>query len=40
MTDLGFEPGMIAELTGVPRGTVNDIIFGNGNGMRMAIGKR
>ena len=30
MADLGFEPGMIAELTGVPRGTVNDIILGNG----------
>jgi len=30
MADMGFEPGMIGELTGVPRGTVNDIIFGNG----------
>jgi len=30
MADMGFEPGMIAELAGVPRGTVNDIIFGNG----------
>ena len=30
MADLGFEPGMIAELAGVPRGTVNDIILGNG----------
>lgn len=30
MAELGFEPGMIAELAGVPRGTVNDIIFGNG----------
>ena len=30
MADMGFEPGMIAELAGVPRGTVNDIILGNG----------
>ena len=30
MAELGFEPGMIAELAGVPRGTVNDIILGNG----------
>ena len=30
MADLGFEPGMIAELAGLPRGTVNDIILGNG----------
>jgi len=30
MFDMGFEPGMIAELAGVPRGTVNDIIVGNG----------
>ncbi len=30
MSDLGFEPRMIAELAGVPRGTVNDIIFRNG----------
>jgi len=30
MADLGFDPAMIAELTGVPRGTVNDIILGNG----------
>ena len=30
MADVGFEPGMIAELAGVPRGTVNDIILGNG----------
>jgi len=30
MADMGFEPGMIGELTGVPRGTVNDIILGNG----------
>ena len=26
MADMGFETGMIAELAGVPRGTVNDII--------------
>jgi len=30
MADVGFEPGMIAELAGVARGTVNDIILGNG----------
>ena len=30
MTEMGFEPGLIAELAGVPRGTVNDIIVGNG----------
>ena len=30
MADMGFEPGMIAELAGVPRGTVNDIVLGNG----------
>ena len=30
MAELGFEPGLIAELAGVPRGTVNDIILGNG----------
>jgi hypothetical protein len=30
MADMGFEPGMIAELAEVPRGTVNDIILGNG----------
>jgi hypothetical protein len=30
MADLGFEPGMIAELAGVARGTVNDIILGSG----------
>src|SRR3990172_3335703 len=30
MADMGFESGMIAELAGVPRGTVNDIILGNG----------
>ena len=30
MSDMGFEPGMIAELAGVARGTVNDIILGNG----------
>ncbi|MDP2603662.1 MAG: hypothetical protein Q8S00_13870 [Deltaproteobacteria bacterium] len=30
MADMGFEPGMIAELAGVPRGTVNDLILGNG----------
>ena len=30
MAELGFEPGMIAELAGLPRGTVNDIILGNG----------
>ena len=30
MADMGFEPGMIAQLAGVPRGTVNDIILGNG----------
>ena len=26
MADLGFEPGMIAEVAGLPRGTVNDIV--------------
>ena len=30
MADMGFEPGMIAGLAGVPKGTVNDIILGNG----------
>lgn len=30
MADLGFDPAMITELTGVPRGTVNDIVLGNG----------
>ena len=30
MADVGFEPGMIAELAGVARGTVNDIVLGNG----------
>ena len=30
MADLGFDPAMIAELAAVPRGTVNDIILGNG----------
>jgi|SRR3990172_11565621 len=30
MADMGFEPGSIAELAGVPRGTVNDIILGKG----------
>ena len=30
MAEMGFEPGMIAELARLPRGTVNDIILGNG----------
>ena len=29
--EMGFEPGMIAELAGLPRGTVNDIIMANGS---------
>ncbi len=27
---MGFDPGLIAEATGLPRGTVNDIIRGHG----------
>ena len=30
MHEMGFEPGMIAEITRLPRGTVTDIIRGNG----------
>ena len=30
MADMGFDPGMIAEIAGVARATVNDIILGNG----------
>ena len=30
MAEMGFEPGMIAEITRLPRGTVTDIIRGNG----------
>jgi len=30
MGDMGFEPGMIAELADLPRGTVNDIARRNG----------
>ena len=28
--EMGFEPGMIAELAELPRGTVNDIVMVNG----------
>ena len=31
MAEMGFEPGMIAEVTRVPRKTVSDIIFGGGS---------
>lgn len=30
MWEMGFEPGLIAGVTGLPRGTVNDIIRGHG----------
>jgi len=30
MHEMGFEPGMIAEVAGLARGTVNDIIRGHG----------
>ena len=29
LADMGFEPGMIAELAKLPRGTVNNITLGN-----------
>jgi hypothetical protein len=29
--EMGFEPGMIAKLADLPRGTVNDIIMRNGS---------
>jgi predicted transcriptional regulator len=30
MAEMGFEPEMIAQITGIPRSTVNDIIQGHG----------
>lgn len=30
MWEMGFEPGLIAKVAGLPRGTVKDIIQGNG----------
>ena len=30
MAEMGFEPGLIGEVAGLPRGTVNDIIRGHG----------
>jgi hypothetical protein len=36
MAEMGFEPGTIVEVTGLARGTVNDIIRGHGSWGEMA----